>query len=262
MWNKIVVIGSGNVARNLVPALGAIKGVEKLQVVSRNPEHAERIAEVASYVSTGSLDDIWPDADLYVMAVSDNAISEIVESFASKGIGKGAVWLHTSGGVVMNVLSKLTKHHGVFYPLQTFSKERHISLENVPIFIEGSSSESRALVKQLAEAISRKVYFANSIARARLHLAAVFAGNFVNHMLTISDDLLNEQGFDMSVLEPLIKETVDKAFAISPVKSQTGPARRNDTNVMERHMQLLSNPLRKELYNLISVSIIKTHEQN
>lgn len=262
MWNRIVVIGAGNVARNLVPALGSIKGVEELQVVSRTRQHAEQIADMASYISTGTLEDIWPDADLYVMAISDNSIGEVIESLAAKGIGKGAVWLHTSGGVAMNVLSKLTKHYGVFYPLQTFSKERSISLENIPLFIEGSSPESRTLVKKLAEAISRKVYFANSIARARLHLAAVFAGNFVNHMLTIADDLLNEQGFDMSVLEPLIKETVDKAFALSPVKSQTGPAKRNDTNVMDRHMQLLSNPLRKELYNLISVSIIKTHEQN
>lgn len=262
MWKKIVVIGAGNVARNLVPALGSIKGVEELQVVSRNRQHAEKIAEIASYISTGSLDDIWPDADLYVMAISDNAIVGIVESLAAKGVGKGAIWLHTSGGVAMNVLSKLTKHYGVFYPLQTFSKERSIGFENIPLFIEGGSPESRTVVKNLAEAISRKVFFANSTARARLHLAAVFAGNFVNHMLTIADDLLNEQGFDMSVLEPLIRETVDKAFAISPLKSQTGPARRNDTNVMERHMQLLSNPLRKELYNLISVSISKTYEQN
>ena len=172
----------------------------------------------------------------------------------------GAVWLHTSGGVECRELAPLTENYGVFYPLQTFSKGRAVDLSEVPVFIEGATERTLAVARQLAESISPKVYEADGAARARLHAAAVFACNFANHLWAIADDVLRrETATDLSVLYPLLRETMSKAMTMQPGDAQTGPARRGDRGVIEKHKSLLTDD-EAALYETLSQHIIDRYE--
>lgn len=188
------------------------------------------------------------DADLYIIAISDRAINAVGEEL--KGI-KGLV-VHTAGSVPMDVLPQ--RRRGVFYPLQTLSKKRHISASCVPLYIEASQPQDLELLRLLAESIGSKAEQMDSQHRKYLHLAAVFCCNFVNRLYGITAELLADHDIPFSAMLPLIKETADKVSELTPSEAQTGPAVRWDEQVMTQQMALLNEEQRK-LYQLLSQSI-------
>ena len=247
------IIGSGNVATHLAKQLFA-KGCNITQIFSRSLTNAQTLANAVNAEATDNLQQLRP-TDLFIIAVSDSAISEIAKKLT---IGEALV-VHTSGSTNINALVKF-KNHGVLYPLQTFSKSRtEIDWENIPIFVEANSGNNLEDLKTLANILSLEVREANSNKRLQLHTAAVFACNFVNYLLTISADLSEE---NFKLLYPLVRETVEKAFASdNPREVQTGPAVRNDTITMEKQANLLPNEL-KELYQYISKLILSSLKNN
>lgn len=247
-----VIIGSGNVASALAPALESA-GIGISQIWSRDIAHAVRLAETlgSDPLPTDDLSQIRPGEDLYLVSVADDAIRPIAESLN----GFGGLWAHTSGSVPAAALAPITGSYGVFYPLQTFTRGIAVDMAEVPLYIEGSTPTVEHFLLDLARKISRRVSVADSARRRRLHAAAVFACNFVNYMWSVADDILREEGDDISVLFPLIEETMRKMEATAdPASVQTGPARRDDRSVMEGHLHLLP-PEQAELYRIISSKI-------
>ncbi len=251
-----VIIGSGNVASALAPALESA-GVNISQIWSRDRSHAGRLAS-GLRCNPEPIDDLSalrPDEDLYLVAVADDAIKEIAGSLE----GFGGLWAHTSGSVSADTLSAITDTYGVFYPLQTFTRGISVDMSKVPLYIEGADQSTEKRLLGLARRISSHVSVADSVRRRRLHAAAVFACNFVNYMWSVADDILREEGDDIRVLFPLIEETMRKMETTAdPASVQTGPARRNDQGVMEGHMRLLPTET-AELYRTISSKIINRY---
>ena len=197
-------------------------------------------------------------ADLYLVSVKDDAIAKV----AAQMRRNDAVWLHTSGGVESSVMAPLTDSYGVFYPLQTFSRGVEVDLSVVPVFIQGSDVRSLDVARRLGESISGKVYEADGPMRAKLHAAAVYACNFTNHLWAIADDILRrETGTDLGVLRPLLEETMRKALTMRPADGQTGPARRGDRGVIEKHKSLLTQD-EAQLYETLSQHIMDYYERN
>ncbi len=258
---KVAMVGAGNVASALAPALDALEGVEVTTVWSRNPAHAEELSAHLRHASVArELSDIPSDADLYLLSVSDDAIPSVARAIKC---GPQAVAAHTSGGVDASVLNCMTPHYGVFYPLQTFTKGEPVDLATVPLFVEGSDPVALDLLDSLASRITPLADHADSHRRAVMHAAAVFACNFTNHFLARADDILRTEGLTLDVLRPLITETIRKASVMSPRSAQTGPARRNDSGCIGRHEALLT-PDQRALYHTISQAIIDYYrdEQN
>lgn len=251
---RAVIIGSGNVACCIAPALQQAGAIEVCAVYSPTPAHASELAARLGGVPAISAPGLVPDdAELYLLAVKDDAIAELGTTLRP---APQALWLHTSGGVDASVLSRLSEHYGVFYPLQTFSKGVTVDLTEVPIFIEASTPTDLETARTLALALSPKVYEADGQLRCKLHAAAVFACNFTNHLWAIADGILQrEAGTDLSVLHPLLKETLRKAMTVAPADAQTGPARRADRGVIARHASMLT-PSEAQLYNELSERII------
>lgn len=259
MIKTCVVIGSGNVATHLATALAPY--VEILQIFSRDILHARELADriSSSCIATNDVTAISPDADLYLMSVADDCIASLLQQIPRINNG---IWVHTSGSVGVDVFAELREHFGVFYPLQTFSKHKAVEMKSVPFFIEGSSSSVEKSLLDLAGKISNNVRLLNSEGRRRLHVAAVFACNFVNYMWVVADRQLRLCGTDIHALDPLLKETMEKITTLSPAEAQTGPARRGDKHIIDSHIKMLSGD-DAQLYELLSNQIYKTyHEQN
>ena len=254
-----VVIGSGNVASCVVPALQKAGVIDTVAVYSPTPGHAEALAaRLGEARGVCRIEDIPTEGvKLYLLAVKDDAVAELARTL--KPVPE-AVWLHTSGGVEASTLAPLTEHFGVFYPLQTFSKGVEVDLSKVPVFVEGADEFALTTARALGNAISPKVYDADGTTRCRLHAAAVFACNFTNHLWAVADDILRrETGTDLTVLAPLLEETMRKALTMRPADGQTGPARRGDTGVMAKHISLLTDD-EARLYDILSKSIMKYYE--
>lgn len=251
---SIVSVGAGNVATHIVPALEAA-GVGKVrQVFSRTENSAERLAallENASPVTHPA--EIMPDADIYLISLADNAFDAVVRELPRNN----ALWLHTSGSLPLEALSTLSQRTGVFYPLQTFSRDVPVDLREVPLFIEGSDPKTESEIAGIGDRIFRTIHHADSDLRRRMHVAAVFACNFTNHLWTLADDLLRRDDLSLEVLHPLLKETLRKALttAGSPSAHQTGPAVREDYDVMNAHADSLPSEL-AAIYRSLSQSII------
>ena len=162
--------------------------------------------------------------------------------------------MHTSGGVA---LEKISNHNrrGVFYPLQTFTKGKAVDFKTIPICIETEFSADLKILKKIAKSISDKMYIINSEQRKALHVAAVFVNNFTNHLYQIGNQICEENNIPFEVLHPLIQETAEKIKELSPSEAQTGPALRNDTKTIEKHIDFLENPEYKKLYQLLTQSI-------
>ena len=251
---KVVCIGSGNVATHLANALKA-KGVNLIQVWSRDLTNASELAKTINARAISNLNEIDRSADLYIIAVKDDAIPIITESLKDVN---GLV-VHTSGATAIDTLSA-HRNYGVLYPLQTFSKAKSIDFVDVPLCIEANNADSLELLKKVANKLSSPVYEVNSEKRKILHLAAVFACNFVNHLYVLSDKVVEHFGLDFEILKPLIMETALKVQTELPINVQTGPAVRNDEQTMIKHLDLLSDmPELKEIYQTLSKSIKKTH---
>lgn len=252
---KVVLIGAGNLATNLGKALFRA-GHEIVQVYSRTEESAKTLASVLKCPYTTQTEDVVREADVFVVAVKDAALPSVASSLQ---IGReGQLFVHTAGSMSMDELP--FERRGVFYPMQTFSKNKEVDFSIIPCFIEATNEDDAQLLKKLALTISDTVYELDSENRKYLHLAAVFCCNFANHCFALSADLLKEHGnIPFSVMLPLIDETAGKLHTLSPQEAQTGPAVRWDTNVMDKHLQLLSDtPNCQKIYKLLSKSI---HEE-
>jgi predicted short-subunit dehydrogenase-like oxidoreductase (DUF2520 family) len=252
---RIVLLGTGNLATRLGLALLA-KNASIVQVYGRNTTGATILADLLGCPWTTHPSEIFQDADLYVLAVTEEAIPEIL---------KGAPVLnrlvvHTSGSVPMEILAPFSDNYGVFYPLQTLSAQKALDFSQVPICLEANNGENLVKLTNLARTISEQVFYIDSVQRRELHLAAVFVCNFVNHMLTIGQELLREQQLEFDLLKPLILETVSKAMAFTPAEVQTGPAIRGNQSIVNLHLKMLEqHPEWKKIYELISLDIQHTH---
>lgn len=254
---RIVAVGAGNLATHLIPALEAAGVGEVAQVYSRSSRSARLLASrLWDAKPITNLDEIAPDADIYVVSLADSAVPEVV----SKLKPNNALWLHTSGSLPLSVLSHLSPKTGVFYPLQTFSRHAELEMAPIPLFIEGSTPGTEALIREIGRKVFTRVFHADSALRKKMHVAAVFACNFTNYLWTVADDLLRDEQLDLSVLHPLLDETLRKAKTIQggPGAGQTGPAVRGDMEVMNAHKEMLTPEL-ANIYQLLSEAIMKRH---
>ena len=252
---SIVFIGAGNVATHLSKAFHN-SGCWIKMIYSRTQESARALAEVIGCPYTTDITSIDNDADIYIVSLKDSVLDSILPELVK--CNTKALYVHTAGSVSIDIWKGLTDRYGVMYPMQTFSKQRKVDFNNVHFFVEANSKEDTDLLIRTASLISNHVFEASSEQRKYLHISAVFACNFTNHMYAICEHLLSSHGLPFSAMLPLIDETAEKVHHLSPVSAQTGPAQRNDKNIMESHMEMLKNePETVELYKLISESIHK-----
>lgn len=253
-FSRISFIGSGRVAWHLAPALENC-GAAVREVYSRNSENAGHLVKrLYNANRKTSLDFTDSQSELFVICVSDDAIEEIAREIV---LPDNATLIHTSGSVSIEILSySAAPSLGVFYPLQTFSRDQKPDFRSIPILIEASDKAILDKLSTLAKAMSKKVVRANSGDRKIMHLAAVFASNFTNHMLSKAKHILESNQYDYELLKPLIAETISKSLKIGPEAAQTGPAKRHDLAILEEHMQLLEDESLREIYRLISQDII------
>lgn len=250
---SIIFIGAGNLATHLAKAFYR-KGFRIVQVYSRTKESARTLAQAVEAEYTTELTDIVLDGQLYIVSLKDTALVQLLPEIVQ---GKEhALWVHTAGSIPMSIWEGQVERYGVFYPMQTFSKQREVNFREIPVFIESHLPEDVRLLKMIASVLSDKVYEANSEQRKSLHLAAVFTCNFTNHMYALAADLLKKYQLPFDVMLPLIDETARKVHELEPRVAQTGPAMRYDENVINEHLQMLTDePNMQELYRLISCSI-------
>lgn len=248
---SIVIVGAGNVATHL--ALHLSKFVVIKGVISRTKQSADILASKIGSICLNSIKEI-PPCDLILICTNDSTILEIESQ-----IPVDFHIAYTAGSVELDK-NKARENYGVFYPLQTFSKERDVSLSNVPFFIEATNEAFSKQLFDLASLLSNKVSFATSIERKKLHIAAVFVNNFINHLAYIANDFIEKQNLNWEYLHPLLQETVHKLENTSPKEAQTGPARRNDSLIIQEHINLLEG-YPKEIYKLLSESIIEIYSK-
>lgn len=256
---NVALIGSGGVAEAFARAFQSNPFYRPVQIFARNASRRGKIASIAGCGHTGDPSELAP-ADIYLICVSDDAISAVA---ASLDFPHHAVVAHTAGSVSVEAIPESAAHRGAFYPLQTFTPGRGIFFREVPIFIEGVSERAVSELKSLAASLSDNVFRADLRQREAIHLSAVFACNFTNAMYAIGQYLIRESGADSGCLRPLISETAAKA-AEAPYAAgvQTGPARRGDEAVMEKHLSMLENrPELKEIYKSISKIIWETSKR-
>jgi predicted short-subunit dehydrogenase-like oxidoreductase (DUF2520 family) len=252
---NVSFIGSGNLAWHLAPALDNAGYVVK-EIYSRNPKHAEALTERLYQAEVkASLDFSTSSSSVFIIATSDDAIEGIAQEIV---LPEEAFLIHTSGSQPLSILQFAAAINiGVLYPLQTFTKKQKIEFRDTPIFVESNNEETEKILIPLAKAISTQVRKIKSEERKALHVAAVFASNFSNHMLTLSKGIMEDNGLSYDLLKPLISETINKSLSIGPENAQTGPAKRGDLEILDRHMAfLLEDENLSEIYKLISQSII------
>lgn len=251
---EIVIIGAGNLATNLAHTLSNHHNI--VQIVSRTKMSAENLAKSLDAKYCVGAEDIYRLADLYIIATNDDSIFEI-----AKGINfKDKTIVHTAGSINIDVLNDFMQF-GVFYPLQTFSKNKIIDFTNIPICIEANNIETENKLLEVAGTISSNVHIVSSEQRKYLHLSAVFACNFTNHLYNLANDILREKNIDFEILKPLIIETANKIIENNPNDAQTGPAIRKDKIIIAKHLELLSlNSNLLEIYNKLTESIIEKHK--
>lgn len=248
-------IGSGNLAWHLAPALDNTDFAVR-EVYSRNPKHAQALVEKLYQADVkSSLDFSDSSSQIFVLAITDDSIASVVQELI---LPDNAILVHTSGSQPLTVLEyAATPFTGVYYPLQTFTKSRKVNFSEIPVFVESEDVATQKVLVNMAKAVSTKVYAISSEKRKALHVAAVFASNFTNHMLTLAQEIVRNQKLDFELLKPLVIETVNKALALGPTHSQTGPAKRGDFEILDKHFEFLSDDeALAELYKIISQDII------
>lgn len=248
-------IGSGNLAWHLAPALDNMGYVVR-EVFSKNPGHAEALTGRLYQANVkATLDFSTSDSKVFFIAVSDDAISDIAREII---LPEDAILVHTSGSQPLSELQyAATQNLGVFYPLQTFSKAKKVDFQDVPVFIESYTAETEKILMEIARSISKEVKKIGSEERKALHIAAVFASNFSNHMLTIAKDIMRQNSLDYEWLKPLITETINKSMYVGPENAQTGPAQRGDFNILDSHLEFLqSEESISDIYKVVSQHII------
>lgn len=252
---KIALIGAGNVAWQLAPALEDA-GHEVTEVYSRDLAKAiEVTGRVYSAEAKDDLDFSESIAQIFILAVKDSAIPEVADAVI---LPEGSILVHTSGTMPLDILGySSASFTGIFYPLQSFTKGKKIEMDEVPFLLETEDEETLQKLKKLAKSLSPLVYTVRSKDRKAVHIAAVFASNFSNHMIRIAEEIMRRQGLDFEMLKPLIIETISKSLQIGAKKAQTGPAVREDYETLEEHFRFLNyNEQVAEIYRLISQDII------
>lgn len=240
----MVILGRGNVAVHLSDALSDAG----FDVVTLG--HGDIDSVIAG-------ERPLPEADTYVISVTDTALADVVAGIPDNG----ALWLHTAGSVGMEVFHGKRSRYGVLYPLQTFTADKPVDMSAVPWLIEGASDSDLEATRRLALSISPRVYPTDSATRAKVHLAAVFAANFACRMLAEAERVLDGTSLPLELLRPLVEEVVSKAFAIGPAASLTGPARRGDMPVI--HKQLSALPGHSaEIYRVVTAAILHDYHSS
>ena len=259
---EIVFIGAGRLATQLAKALHE-KGHAITAVYSRTLASASALSREVGSMATDHLASLPLRADAYIIAIKDSALATVIPQLV-KG-REDQTFFHTAGSMPLQVFEGHATHAGVFYPMQTFSKERPVDFSHLPLFIEATDEATLRLADTLARSVSDNVRAMSSDARRYLHLAAVFACNFVNHCYALSAEILQRHDIPFDVMLPLIDETASKVKALSPREAQTGPAVRYDENVINAQLELLSDtPDIQQLYALMSKSIhsLSSDERN
>jgi len=245
---RVSIIGSGNVAQHLIKVFSLNTDIELVQIFVRNKKTVLELISADKIFS--NYKDFIP-VDLVIIAVTDGAIELVYQElpFTSQLI------VHTSGTFSLEVL-KNKNRIGVFYPLQTFSKSKEVDFKTIPICIEAQNENDYKTLECVAHAISNSVHRINAKQRLSLHVAAVYVCNFTNYMYTIGNDICNLNNLSFEILKPLIQETANKIMLLSPAMAQTGPAIRKDTGTLKTHLDFLTNDNQKEIYKLLTKSII------
>ena len=244
---KITIIGSGNVAQHLIDAFAKSNAVEIIQVFSRTQK------PISPLLDSTKITNDWntlAEADLYIIAVSDDAIASV----SSQLPFKNRLVVHTSGSAPLTSLDNKNRK-GVFYPLQTFTKGKAVDFKAIPFCLETQFENDYALLEKVAQSISDSVYRIDSHQRKALHVAAVFVNNFTNHLYQLGNDICQENQVPFDILKPLILETAEKILTLSPEDAQTGPAKRNDISTIAAHESFLTNENQSTIYKILTQSI-------
>ncbi len=244
---SINIIGTGNVAWHMAQAIYAAESYTLQGVAGRSKKSLKDFKSLAR--ETSRINELIP-SDITMIVVSDDVIKKVAKEIPYTS----GLFIHTSGSVSINVLESYV-NHGVFYPLQSFSKEVALNFKEVPICIEASSKSNVGVLEELGFALSEKVTTISSAQRKKLHLAAVFVNNFSNHCFTIAQELCNQQEVPFDLLRPLLHTTANKALFTKPNEVQTGPAKRGDKITIASHINELSNPMQREVYKILSEAI-------
>lgn len=242
---SINIVGSGNVGTQFAKAFSLSGKVRLQQLYSRR---ADGFSECAADV-LHDLSGLRP-ADVTVLSVSDDAVAEVASALPFSG----SLVVHMSGSLPMDILDGKNRR-GVFYPLQTLSKSKPVDFSDIPLCLEAENEADLKLLRQLASLLSESVHEVDSRQRKALHVAAVFAGNFTNHMYRNAQRICEDNRLDFALLKPLIRETADKVMTLSPSDAQTGPARRNDQKTIAAHLDFLGHSPRAQVYELLTQSI-------
>lgn len=247
---RIVLFGTGNVGTHLWEAYKNSANFKIIQVYNHSVDSLKFFKDQVA--TTTNLNEIIP-ADIYILALKDDVIAEVSQKIKKTE----ALIVHTSGSVSLAVLNNF-KNHGVFYPLQTFSKSKEVDFSLIPICLEASSNSNMDTLKELSSDISEKVFEISTSQRKSLHVAAVFVSNFVNYLYTEGEKICTDNQVPFEILHPLILETASKAVNMSPKDAQTGPAKRKDLDVIASHLELLNEDQQK-IYTLLTHSIQNLH---
>ena len=245
---RVSIIGSGNVAQHLIVAFSKTTDIELVQVFARKD------AAVAHLINPDKIYTNFNDiitADLFIIAITDDAITEVSAAIPFSN----ELVVHTSGSVSIEAIDNKNRP-GVFYPLQTFSKSKEVDFKTIPICIETKNEKDFEILEKVAKSISNTVYKINSEQRKALHIAAVFVCNFVNHLYQIGNNICIKNDLPFDILKPLIQETANKILTLPPNQAQTGPAKRKDSQTINAHLSFLSDENQKEIYKMLTKSII------
>ncbi len=245
---RLSILGSGNVAQHLIQAFSNSTEIELVQVFARKPDAIAHL--ISRDKITSNINDLKP-SELTIIAVSDAVITKI----ASQLPFENTLVAHTSGSLSLAALDGKNRK-GVFYPLQTFSKAKEVDFKTIPICIEAENEADFKLLNTVAQSISNSVTKVNSEQRKALHVAAVFVSNFTNHLYQIGNEICVENKLSFNMLKPLIQETANKIYTLSPLEAQTGPAKRKDTQTINAHLNFLTHENQREIYKMLTKSII------
>jgi predicted short-subunit dehydrogenase-like oxidoreductase (DUF2520 family) len=262
MYSQIrqcVLIGAGNVSTQLAGHLHRIN-FSLVQIWSRTEHSARALSELTGTPYCTDIRDLRTNADIYMLAVPDDALPEILPKLT---LPTDRFLVHTSGSTPLKVLSPFTERPGVFYPVQTLSKEHYTDFKQVPVCIEAGHATDLALLREFTEHFTGKIYEIDSEKRRIVHLAAIFASNFTNYLYRVSDELLRKIGLPFDLVKPIIEETAAKVQQFDPHLLQTGPAQRKDLKTISGHMEWLGNRKQfQELYALITRCILEADDQS
>lgn len=251
-FKKITIVGAGNVAHNFGKAFRQA-GYLIHEIYSRSQQSAVLLSQTLNCNFTTDLSKLDKDTDLFMLAINDDALPEVLDKIKIKN----KPIIHTSGSTPITIFKEHGfSTYGIFYPVQSFSKNETESLVSIPICVEANNENSENLFLSLARSLSKKVYVLNSEKRKALHIAAIFANNFTNHMYHISHDLLNKHKISFEIIRPIIEKTSDKIKTDTPKNVQTGPAVRNDTMVINDHLNFLERFKEyHDIYEMMTKSI-------